>query len=83
MKSANALLCVPRGDGELPAGQQLPAILIADLPPPSAVDCYHAKVVIKKRSRANAALLVCCENACNVEEEVGFASRCRVTTSLM
>ena len=44
MKSANALLCVPRGDGELPAGQLLPAILIADLPPPSAVGCYHAKV---------------------------------------
>lgn len=44
MKSANALLCVPRGDGELPAGHQLPAILIGDLPSPSAADCYHAKV---------------------------------------
>ncbi|CAN0415189.1 unnamed protein product, partial [Scytosiphon promiscuus] len=39
MKSANALLCVPRGEGELAAGQQLPAILIAELPPPSAVGC--------------------------------------------
>lgn len=46
MKSANALLCVPRGDGELAAGQQLPAILIADIPPPSAAECYHAKVRI-------------------------------------
>ncbi|CAM9113787.1 unnamed protein product, partial [Hapterophycus canaliculatus] len=34
MKSANALLCIPRGEGELAAGQQLPAILIADLPAP-------------------------------------------------
>lgn len=44
MKSANALLCVPRGEGELAAGQQLPAILIGELPPPSGVGCFHAKV---------------------------------------
>lgn len=44
MKSANALLCVPRGKGELAAGQQLPAILIADIPPPSSAGCYHEKV---------------------------------------
>lgn len=46
MKSANALLCVPRGDGELAVGQQLPAILIADIAPPSDAGCYHAKVDI-------------------------------------
>ena len=57
MKSANALLCVPRGDGELPAGQLLPAILIADLPPPSAVGCYHAKVE-QTRKRTHAACFV-------------------------
>ncbi|CBN76716.1 conserved unknown protein [Ectocarpus siliculosus] len=45
MKSANALLCVPRGEGELAAGQQLPAILIGELPPPSGVSCFHAKAV--------------------------------------
>ncbi|CAM9235871.1 unnamed protein product [Ectocarpus sp. 4 AP-2014] len=45
MKSANALLCVPRGEGELAAGQQLPAILIGELPPPSGVGCFHAKAI--------------------------------------
>ncbi|CAM9122404.1 unnamed protein product [Pylaiella littoralis] len=45
MKSANALLCVPRGDGELAVGQQLPAILIADIAPPSDAGCYHAKAI--------------------------------------
>ncbi|CAM9193389.1 unnamed protein product [Scytosiphon promiscuus] len=52
MKSANALLCVPRGEGELAAGQQLPAILIADLPPPSAVGCYHAKAIAISEGKA-------------------------------
>lgn len=57
MKSANALLCVPRGEGELAAGQQLPAILIADLPPPSSAECYHAKV--ENKTPWCACLLAC------------------------
>lgn len=44
MKSANALLCVPRGDGEIAEGQQLPAILIGDLPPLPSSRCHLGKV---------------------------------------
>lgn len=48
MKSANALLCVPRGDGELPAGHILPALLIGNIPPPSPAGCFHENVRVAK-----------------------------------
>ena len=44
MKSANALVCVPKGDGELSMGSLAPAILIGDIPPPSRAMGFHAKV---------------------------------------
>lgn len=45
MKSANALVCVPKGDGELSMGSLAPAILIGDIPPPSRGMGFHAKAV--------------------------------------
>lgn len=44
MKSANALLCLPAGDGTLPAGLVVSAILIGGLSPPAPGYSYHSKV---------------------------------------
>lgn len=60
MKSANALLCVPRGDGELVAGQELPAILIGELPAPPSSGCFHAKVWVFYYCVVLCCIVVCC-----------------------
>ncbi|CAM9546958.1 unnamed protein product [Heterosigma akashiwo] len=43
MKSANALLCIPRGAGVLPRGHAVAALLIGELPSPAPADCFHRK----------------------------------------
>lgn len=65
MKSANALVCVPKGDGELSMGSLAPAILIGDLPPPSRGLGFHAKV-------GQCAVCRCCRRVrvCRVEKQM-------------
>lgn len=42
MRTANALLCLPRGEGLLPIGSVVSALLVGDIPPPSADECHHS-----------------------------------------
>mmetsp|Transcript_6046 Transcript_6046/g.6185 ORF Transcript_6046/g.6185 Transcript_6046/m.6185 type:complete len:648 (-) Transcript_6046:218-2161(-) len=41
MSSANALLCLPQGNGSVPAGTKVTAILTGSLPSPPSSACYH------------------------------------------
>lgn len=42
MRSANALLCLPKGAGIMPSGTTAIALLIDSLPSPSPDQCYHS-----------------------------------------